>query len=189
MSERGRFGRLKREQSAVLVVDLQERLVPAMADSQSLLKMSGRLLEAAGKLGVPSACTEQYPKGLGKTLEPVCAMISCKEIRPKMHFSSCRAEGLLEELHGLGRRQVVVVGIEAHVCVQQTVLDLLESDFEAFVCVDCVSSRRVLDREVAFKRMRQAGAVLTTAEAAIFEWLEQADVPQFKEISRLVREL
>ena len=150
--------------------------------------MSERLLAAAKVLSVPSACTEQYPKGLGSTVEPLCAMISCKEIRAKMHFSSCRAEGLLDELRGMGRRQVVVIGIEAHVCVMQTVLDLLEADFQVYVCVDGVSSRRALDRDVALQRMQQAGAVLTTTESVIFEWLEQAGTPEFKEVAKLVRE-
>ncbi len=189
MNQSGGSKRIKREKSMLLVIDLQQKLIPVMADSQLLMKMCERLLAAGRILEVPSACTEQYPKGLGGTAEPVCALISCKEIRPKMHFSSCRAEGLLDDLRSQGRPQVVVIGIEAHVCVQQTVLELLEADFQVFVCVDGVSSRRPLDRDVALQRMQQAGAVLTTTESVIFEWLEEAGTPAFKEISRLVREV
>jgi nicotinamidase-related amidase len=189
MTQRGGTRRIRREQSVLLVIDLQQKLIPAMVDGQGLLRMTERLLSAARILEIPSACTEQYPKGLGPTVEPVCALMSCKEIRPKMHFSSCRAEGLMDELMALGRRQVIIIGIEAHVCVQQTVLDLLEADFQVFVCVDGISSRRPLDRDVALGRMQQAGAVLTTTESVIFEWLEEAGTPQFKEVAQLVREV
>ncbi len=132
--------------------------------------------------------TEQYPKGLGRTVEPIRALLDADGIREKLSFGCCGIEGFVDELWGLGRSQVVVVGIEAHVCVQQTVLGLLAAGFEVYVCADAVSSRRPLDRWAALDRLRQAGAVVTTTEAVTFEWLEVAGTAEFKDVAPIVRE-
>lgn len=178
-----------RELSTLLVIDVQERLLPVIEEHESVLKHCGRIVQAAGIQGVPIVCTEQYPKGLGPTVEPLRGLLGDAPVREKLTFSCCGADGLIEELWSKGRPQVVVVGIEAHVCVQQTVLDLLAAGFGVYVAADAVSSRRALDRWAALDRMRQAGAVVTTTEAVIFEWLRVAGSEEFRQVARLVKEL
>lgn len=181
-------GRIRRDQSVLLVVDIQERLLPVIEGGQALLAAAGRLVRAAELFEIPILCTEQYPRGLGPTVEPLRSLLGSQRIREKVAFSCCGAEGLPAEVAGLGRPQVVVVGIEAHVCVQQTVLDLLGAGYRSYVAADAVSSRYPLDRDIAFERMRQAGAVITTSESVMFEWLEVAGTAEFKQISRIVKE-
>jgi nicotinamidase-related amidase len=135
---------------------------------------------------VPALATEQYPQGLGPTTPEIARRL--RSDRPaKLAFSACGAPGALGWVRASGRRNVVVVGMEAHVCVLHTVLDLLGEGFAAFVPVDAVSSRWTQDRDVALRRMERAGAVLTTAEATAFEWMGGADHPQFKAVSGLVK--
>ena len=179
----------RRERSALLVVDVQERLLPVIDDHDNVLKQCVRMVRAAKLLEVPVLSTEQYPKGLGPTVEPLANLLKDTAVREKLSFSCCGPDGVADELSRLGRPQVVVVGIEAHVCVAQTVLDLLSAGLSAFVAADATSSRRALDRWVALDRMRQAGAVVTTTEAVIFEWLRTAAAPQFKDVARLVLSL
>ena len=138
---------------------------------------------------VPVAATEQYPKGLGPTVEPLRGLLGAEQIIEKLTFTACGATGLLDQLRAAGRRQVVLTGLETHVCVEQTALDLLAAGFEVFVVADAVSSRRPLDRQIAFELLRQSGAVVTTTEAVIFEWLQDAADPKFKEILKLVRDI
>ncbi|MBN2583506.1 MAG: hydrolase [Planctomycetes bacterium] len=179
---------MRRSESVLLVVDIQERLLPAIDGHEQVLAVADRVLRAARALNVPVLCTEQYPRGLGATVEPVRSNVGPEPIIEKLAFSCCGAEGLPERLAALGRRQVILVGIEAHVCVMQTVLDLLAAGYRPYVVADAVSSRFAADRDVAFERMRQAGAVVTTAESVMFEWLEVAGTPEFKTVSRFVRE-
>ncbi len=181
-------GRIRRDQSVLLVVDIQERLLPVIDGQEGVLAAAGRMVRAAEILGIPIICTEQYPRGLGPTVDPLRSLIGAERTREKVAFSCCGAEGLLAELGGLGRPQVIVAGIEAHVCVQQTVLDLLAAGYRVYVAADAASSRSPLDRDVAFERMRQAGAVVTTTESVMFEWLEVAGTAEFKQVSRIVKE-
>lgn len=178
----------RREDSVLLVVDLQERLLPAMEGHEAVLKFSQRIVDAATRLAVPVICTEQYPKGLGPTVAPLQTLLGNAKRFEKLAFSCCGADGLMEYLRSLGRSQVVVVGIETHVCVEQTVLDLLSAGLRVYVAADAVSSRRPLDRYVALDLMRQAGAAITTTEAVMFQWLRVAGTSEFKDVSRLVRE-
>lgn len=179
----------RRELSTLLIVDVQERLLPVIDDREGVLKHCERLIRAAGILGVPVVATEQYPKGLGPTVEPLRALLGPEAIRSKLAFSCCGAAGWVDDLQARGRPQIVVAGIEAHVCVQQTVLDLLAEEFSVYVAADAVSSRRPLDRWAALDRLRQAGAVVTTAEAIVFEWLRVAGTPEFKAVAKLVKDL
>ena len=178
----------RRELSTLLVIDVQERLLPHIEDRDNVVKHCGRIIQSAGILGVPTVCTEQYPRGLGPTVAPLRELLGDAPVREKLAFSCCGAEGLTDDLSSRGRPQIVVVGIEAHVCVQQTVLDLLGAGFAVFVAADAVSSRRALDRWAALDRMRQAGAAVTTTEAVIFEWLRVAGTAEFKQVAKLVRE-
>ena len=174
-------------QTALLVVDLQERLLSAIHEAAGCMAAAGRMIRAAKVLEVPVVMAEQYPAGLGATCAEIreAAGPSCTAIK-KMRFTAC-VEQTVERLREMQRRAVIVVGIEAHVCVQQTVLDLLRLGFGPFVCADAVSSRRPMDREVALDRMSRAWAVVTTTESVIFELLDRAGTDQFKQILRIVK--
>lgn len=179
---------LRRKQSALLVVDVQEKINAVMIDREFLLKNIVKLIRGCRILSVPVFLTEQYPKGLGPTEAAVREALGTARPLQKMTFSCCGAADLLSSLKRKRVRQVMVVGIEAHVCVQQTALDLLAHDFQVHVIRDGISSRKTTDAEAALNRMQSAGAVLTTTEAALFELLEKAGTYQFKEISELVKE-
>jgi len=178
--------RLKVEDTALLVVDIQEKLLPKIMQSGEVLRNASFLVNAAKVLGVPVIATEQYPKGLGPTVEPIRGLLTT--VWEKKTFSAVGEGGALDFLKSDARIKVVVVGIEAHICVMQTVLDLLNQGFHVFVCVDAVSSRYAIDVKIALKRMQQAGAILVTAETCVYEWLETAANPAFKEISGMVQE-
>jgi len=176
---------IERARSQVLLVDMQERLVPAMTGAAELVANCGILLRAAHKLAIPILASEQYPKGLGHTLPELAALAP---IRPeKVEFSCCANAVLREELSRAGRKQVVLCGVEAHVCVLQTGLDLIEAGFQVFVVTDAVSSRRVESRDVALRRIAGAGGTPVTVEMALFEWLRSAAAPDFRAISKLIR--
>ena len=178
--------RLKVEDTALLVVDIQEKLLPKIMQAGEVLRNASFLVNAAKALGVPVIATEQYPKGLGPTVEPIRGLLTT--VWEKKTFSAVGEGGALDFLKSDARIKVVVVGIEAHICVMQTVLDLLNQGFHVFVCVDAVSSRYAIDVKIALKRMQQAGAILVTAETCVYEWLETAANPAFKEISGMVQE-
>lgn len=172
--------------TALLVVDVQGKLVSLISGHERLVWNIRRLLDAAKVLGVPAAATEQYPQGLGPTVPELAERLG--PIPAKLRFSSGECAGIFSDWDERGVFKVLVVGIEAHVCVQQTVFDLLAAGRRVYVAVDAVGSRFDVDCQTALRRMESAGATLTTTEAAMFEWCEVAGTPQFKEISRLVRE-
>lgn len=178
--------RLKVEDTALLVVDLQEKLLPKIINADDVARNVTFMVKAAKTLGVPVLATEQYPKGLGSTVEPLRGLI--EKVWEKQSFSAVREGGVLDFLKSDARIKVVLVGIEAHICVMQTVLDLLNQGFHVFICVDAVSSRYAIDVKIALKRMQQAGAVLVTSETCVYELLETAANPVFKEISAMVQE-
>ncbi len=178
--------------TALLVVDVQERLVPAISDRQLVVWNCGRLLDGAGILGLPVCATEQYPKGLGPTVAELAQRLS--RLRPvgglpsKLTFSCGGCPELFDNLRQLGRSKILVCGMETHVCVQQTVLDLLADGWRIYVAVDAVGSRFRIDHQTALRRMECCGATLTTTEAALFEWCQVAGTEQFRQISQLVRQ-
>jgi nicotinamidase-related amidase len=174
------------DDTALLVVDVQEKLVPAIRDHARVVFNVRRLVDGAKLLGLPVAATEQYPKGLGPTVAELAERLG--PLPEKLTFSCSGCPEVFEALREQGIHKILVTGIEAHVCVQQTVLDLLGDGYRVYVAVDAVGSRNALDYETALGRMDSSGAVLTTTEAALFEWCETAENPQFKAISRLVRE-
>ena len=172
--------------AVLLVVDIQEKLLPAIDHAEACVAAAKRMIEAARVLVVPTVVTEQYPAGLGPTCAAIKEALGDAPVAEKVRFSAC-VDSVMRALAQLSRRQVIVVGIEAHVCVQQTVLDLLRAGYLPYVCADAVSSRQPLDRETAIARMRQAGAIITTTESVIFELLGQAGTQQFKQILRIVK--
>jgi len=172
--------------TGLLVVDVQVKLVPAIAGHERVVWNVRRLIDGAGILGLPVAATEQYPKGLGSTVPELAERLG--EIPSKLSFSCGGCPAIFEDLRRRDVHKLLVCGIEAHVCVQQTVLDLLAGGWQVYVAVDAVGSRREIDYRTALGRMDSAGATLTTTEAALFEWCEAAGTPEFKRISRLVQE-
>ena len=172
--------------SGLLVVDAQQRLIPAIANNRRVVRNARRLVDGANLLGVPAIATEQYPQGLGATVDELAPLLG--EIPPKLTFSCLGCPEIFQKLADQGIHKLLVCGIEAHVCVQQTVLDLLAEGWRVYVAADAVGSRHDIDYQTALRRMDSAGATLTTTEAALFEWLQTAESPQFKKVSRLIQE-
>jgi len=173
--------------SGLLVVDLQEKLMPAIHEGAGVLNQSRKLIHVARLLKLPVLVTEQYPKGIGPTVPEIRAALGDAPTVEKMTFSGCGAEPFWAQWNSFARRNAIVCGVEAHVCVQQTVLDFLERGQSVFVLADAVGSRRPLDYDLALQRMHDAGAIVTTAESVIFELLGRAGTPEFKEVLKLVK--
>jgi nicotinamidase-related amidase len=170
---------------ALLVVDMQEKLLAAMPDRELVVGNAVRLIRGAKVLEIPVWGSEQYPRGLGPTVSAIAELIP--ERPSKLSFQCCAVPQLLEQLYGRHIRHVTIVGIEAHVCVAQTALELLDLGFRVQVPADAVTSRKKLDWVFSLRRMEHAGAVISTTEAVLFEWAETADRPEFKMISGLVK--
>ena len=176
--------------SAIVVVDVQEKLIPLISGHQRIVWNINRLLDGAALLGVKVRGTEQYPNGLGGTIEPLAMKIKAQanEIPDKTMFSCRECNSAFESLSAAGVHNLLICGIESHICVAQSSLDLLSQGFNVFVCVDAVGARHALDHETAMRRLESSGAVLTTTEAALFEWCEKAGSDEFKQISKLVQQ-
>jgi nicotinamidase-related amidase len=181
-----RLPKLDRSKACVLLVDVQEKLIPVMWNFAPVEKYCKAMILAGRELGLPVLATEQYPKGLGQTLPSLREALGAAPV-VKMHFSCGADPEFAKALEATGRRQVVLVGIEAHVCVFQTARDLLERGYEVFVCADAVTSRFEEHRRVALEQMRDMGAVITSAETCIFDLLYACGTPEFKRVSPLVR--
>ncbi len=171
------------ERSSLLVVDLQARMVPALADPDTVVANVLWLIRVAQRIGVPVAATVQYPKGLGPLVPEVAALVPADAVAEKAKFS-CVAAQCLAGLPGTDRAQVVLAGAETHVCVLQSALELLEDGKEVYVVADAVGSRRPFDRDVALLRLREEGVRVVTREMVAFEWLGEAGTPLFREINR-----
>lgn len=179
--------RLRPENSVLVVIDIQDKLLVKVPTAASLVKNTAFLVDVAARLAVPVRATEQYPKGLGPTTGELARRLSQPPIE-KTAFSSCGAGTFLEELEVLQRPNVVLTGMETHVCVAQTAFDLLEAGLHVFLPVDAVAARFAADHDTALRRLEAAGAVPTTVEAVAFEWVRDSTHPQFKAISKLIIE-
>lgn len=177
---------MSRGDTALLVIDVQQRLAPSIGRHRRIVWNARRLIDGAKVLGLPVVATEQYPEGLGPTVPELADRLGT--IPSKITFSCGGCGSLFDGLRQRNVHKLLVCGIEAHVCVQQTVLDLLADGWPVYVAVDAVGSRFDIDCRTALARMDSAGATLTTTEAALFEWCEVAGTPEFRQISRLVRE-
>lgn len=174
------------DDTALLVIDVQERLAPVVGDSERMVWNCGRLLRGAAALGVATAATEQYPEKLGPTVPELAEQLTGAS--PKRMFSCRECDGLLDAWQAAGRHRVLLAGIETHVCVQQTALDLLSAGFRVYLAVDAAGSRNPLDHQTALQRMTAAGVTPTTTEAALFEWCVDSTADAFKAISGLAKE-
>jgi nicotinamidase-related amidase len=180
---------LDRARAQLVVVDIQEKMLPHVAEHEQVLARAVCMIRAALEIGLPVTVSEQYVRGLGPTVPAVLEALQAAQFHKleKMSFSLMRDAALRERILGLQRPQVILVGIETHVCVLQTALDLLAAGQRPYVLADAVGSRRPIDRQTALDRLRAAGAVVTTVESAIFELLELAGTELFKRVLPLVR--
>jgi nicotinamidase-related amidase len=172
--------------TALLVIDVQEKLMPRILGAAAVARNIAFLIDGARLLGLPVLATEQYPKGLGPTIPELAQRLP--ERPEKLAFSSCAVPSVVETLRREARPKVVLAGIETHVCVLNTALDLLAQGFRVYLAADAVGSRYAVDHDIALRRLEQAGAILATAETCVFEWTNGAHHPRFKEVSRLVQE-
>jgi nicotinamidase-related amidase len=179
--------RLTRAKAGLVVVDVQERLLPAIFEQQRVVQNTVRLIQGAGILQVPVFATEQYRKGLGPTAPEVAAAIPGFAPMEKLAFSACGAAGFIPALKTQKVSEAILCGIEAHVCVSQTCLDLLDEGFRVFVVADAVSSRTPENYRIGLGRMRAAGALIVSTEMVLFELLGQAGTEEFKQVLALVK--
>ncbi|HVR43399.1 MAG TPA: hydrolase [Thermoanaerobaculia bacterium] len=182
--------RLRRENAILAIIDVQERLAAVIEGIELVQSNLERLIRGCHIIGAPALVTEQYPRGLGETvasLRKAIAETSRSTPIRKMCFSSQGCAEFADALRASGRRQVLLAGIEAHVCVWQTAVDLLDAGYEVHVVADAVSSRSARNRDIALRRLEQEGAKLTSTEMALFEMTVEAGTEEFRAISRLVK--
>lgn len=177
---------LDRDKTVLLVIDIQERLVPVMKYGGKVIKNTNILLTIADTLRLPIIVTEQYSKGLGKTVPEVAAKLNNAVTYEKITFSGCNPE-VLSALNQTGRKKVLITGMETHVCVLQTVRDLLGLGYQVFVARDAVCSRSKDNYRNALSLMAAMGAVITNTETVFFDLMKEAGTPQFKELSQLIK--
>ena len=175
---------MKAATSCLLVVDIQERLVPAVHEADRLIAHSTWLIRIAQLLGIPIQVSEQYPKGLGHTVEAIRTLLPTEAFMEKLHFSCAADRDCMRRIDALSREQIVIIGIEAHVCVLQTALDLQLAGKRVYLVADAVSSRSPHDAALALERMRMAGVQIVSREMVVFEWLHQAGTEPFRQVSR-----
>ncbi len=173
--------------SCLIAIDFQERLAPVISGREEILRKAALLLRAAARLEVPVLLTEQYPKGLGPTLPEIAQLAPQAETLEKAAFSALAEPGIEARWRALDRRQAVLLGTEAHVCVLQTGLDILKHGGDLFVVADAVGSRGPADARAALGRLEQAGATIVTAEMVVFEWLRRAGTQAFRDLLPFIK--
>lgn len=178
--------RLNREDSLILIIDIQERLVPAMYLGDRVVKNADILIQGARAMDLPVVATEQYPKGLGSTIEKLKENLDEENIFEKNSFTAC-IEGVEARLEELKRKNIIVVGMESHVCVYQTVRDLLDKGYNVFVVRDGVASRSLENLDNGLSLMEGLGAVITNTETVVFDLLKMSGTPEFKLMSKLIK--
>lgn len=182
--------RITRENTFAIAIDYQERILPAIAGWEEMVRKSVILLSGLRELSVPTILTTQYVKGLGPNSKEITDAIGNEAAIDKTTFSVYRNEAArarIDELGGQGRKIALIAGPETHICVLQTVLDLLDAGYQPVLAADCISSRNLTDKEFGLRRAERTGAVVTTAEAILYELLVDAKTPEFKAVSKLVK--
>lgn len=175
---------MRAETSCLLVVDFQERLMPAIHDAERVMANGAWLIQIAQRLTVPVLVSEQYPQGLGHTVAPIRNLLPTEAFMEKVHFSCAADRDCMRRIDALEREQIVVIGAEAHVCVLQTALGLRATGKQVYLVADAVSSRSPRDVELALARMRAEGVRIVSREMVAFEWLHQSATDTFRAISR-----
>lgn len=174
---------MKADQSILVLIDLQEKLMPAIADGGAVVDQCLKLATMAGLLEVPVVATEQLPEKLGHNMPEILELSD--QVIGKYHFDAC-PDGLIDELPE-GRQQIVIAGCEAHVCMMQTALSLVDAGYKVWVVADATGSRNELDRDVALDRLHQSGARIVTVEMVAFEWLRHCKHSRFRDIQGLIK--
>jgi nicotinamidase-related amidase len=175
------------EDTVLMVIDMQGNLYESMQDKQFLSENVQKLIRGMQVFGIPVIVTEQIPEKLGPTITPVAALLPDAQGIPKADFSCCGEQKIMKALKAADRRQVLVCGIEAHVCVYQTTVDLLGFGYEVHLVADAVSSRTVMNRAIGIEKMRDEGVLLTSTEMVLFELCRTAQDPKFREIFKIVK--
>lgn len=181
------MGLIRREEAAFVAIDFQEKLMPVMSGKEKLEDKTVRLLSGLKALGIPGIVTQQYTKGIGETIAPIAEAIGEFEHVEKYSFSCMANEDFVAKLNSLNKKDIIVCGIEAHICVQQTVIQLMEAGYNVFLAVDCISSRSEEDKLWSITRMGEAGANITTYESILYEILRDSKADGFKAISAIVK--
>ena len=179
--------RIKKEDSIGLIIDVQQKLFPLIYENEKLSINICKLINGLKALGIPLLVTEQYSKGLGNTILPIREALGEYKHLEKMSFSCCKLDEFNKILNDSGKMNVIIAGIESHVCVLQTVTDLLEKNYKPVLIEDCVSSRNPNDKRIAIDRMRNEGAIISTYESILFELLVFSGTDEFKSISKIVK--
>ena len=178
---------LNTENTLTLVIDFQDRMMPSIDNHEELIRKAAIFIEGSRILGVPVLTTQQYTKGLGETIPTLKKALGDFQPIEKLSFSCIGCDEFEEKLDKAGKKNILITGVETHICVQQTVLHLIERGYHVYLLADCVGSRFEYDKQIALRRMEQAGAIITTAESALFEMMVRADHPHRKAISNLVK--
>lgn len=171
-------------QSCLLLIDVQEKFIPALQNAEETVKNCRWLIQVAQRLNVPVVASEQYPKGLGHTVAELRELFTDEQLMTKLHFSCTADPSCIAKINAIQRQQIVLIGIESHVCVLQTAIGLRQLGKEVFVVADAVTSRNLYDKKMALKRMRSEGVQIITKEMALFEWLHQSGTDLFKQMSK-----
>ena len=179
--------RILKDRTIALMIDFQERLFPFIHENDNLLRNVPILIRGLRALGISIFVTEQYVKGLGPTVGPIAESLGETRRIEKMSFSCCDEPRLMEGIAVTGKENIIIAGIESHVCVLQTVIDLIRNGYHPIVVEDCISSRKENDKKIAIERMRKEGAIITTYESVLFELLRYSGTEQFKTISKLIK--
>ena len=178
---------IRSSDSCLIVIDMQERLVPAMQAPARTIKNAKLLISVARELDVPVLLTEQYPKGLGRTVSEIASVANGLPVLEKMHFSCMEDKHFADTFRTLGRKQAVIAGMEAHICVMQTAVNLMDEGYEVFVVTDATSSRTLESEQACLDRLGACGAGIVTTEMVVFEWLGKAGTDSFKKLLPLVK--
>ena len=179
--------KLERENVALVVVDVQEKLLPVIDKHECITENLKKVIEGVQVLNIPVLLTAQYPKGLGPTVSQLKEVLQDYAPVEKISFSCCGESKFISALGNLNREQILVGGIEAHVCVYQTCLDLISKGYEVHLLTDCISSRNAENRTLAIDKLKSLGVSVTSVEMALFELLKAADSEEFKKISKIVK--
>lgn len=179
--------RIYAEDTAALVIDFQEKLVPAIANNEEIVAKTAIFVQGLRELGVPVAVTQQYTKGLGETVPAMREALGAFTPMEKTAFSALGCEAFVDWVKAQGKKTILVCGVEAHICVLQSIMDLVREGYRVFIVADCVGSRMVYNKDYAVQRAVQEGAFVTTCEGALYEMVQGAGTPHFKAISKLTK--
>lgn len=175
---------LQANNSLVLLIDIQQKLAPAIYDTKAVEQAASWVLQVALQLEIPLLATEHYPKGLGQTVPSIRELLTDDAVMEKIYFSAWREPAIQQRLASACRQQIVLVGTESHVCVLQTALDLVAAGYQVYVVEEAVGSRTIENKQLALSRMQQAGCQIISKEMLAFEWLERGDHDSFRQISK-----